>query len=188
MRFAPLKCLPVDRSTSRFLHEKESLYPNPSFQSSIRDIFHRGSMCSKLLFRSLRATEDNKIRVFVNSISESKIARIRGQASHLTYIVISFQATLSRRSTLKYNRFGRPCKPPVFNILEGFSPKRTHNLIKRALTSTPITRGTRETVTKAYQIRTVHLCFGETRETSSRNRRRKRYTCAQCQNAEEAAR
>jgi len=71
MRFAPLKCLPVDRSTRRFLHEKESLYPNPSFQSAIRDIFHRGSMCSKLLFRSLRATEDNKIRVFVNSLSEA---------------------------------------------------------------------------------------------------------------------
>jgi hypothetical protein len=75
-------------------------YPNPNFQSSIRVVFQRGRLCSKLLFHSLRATEDNKIRVLVNSISESKIARISGQESRLTYIVIFYQATRLRRSSL----------------------------------------------------------------------------------------
>jgi hypothetical protein len=108
-----------------------ALYPNPYFQSSIRVVCATAAACSRgLLFRSPRATQDNKIRVFVNSFSGAGLPvpgnQKRGQsgrASHPSFIVICLSSDAYRVARVsKYNRFGLPCKPPVSNRLQILGP------------------------------------------------------------------
>ena len=73
MQLARSKCLADDRSSARILRAKNCSIQTLIFNHQSASYSTTAAACSqRLLFRSPRATKDNKIRVFVNSQSSRK--------------------------------------------------------------------------------------------------------------------
>ena len=135
-------CLAACRaSKAAHAHHKKRAIQTHDFQSAIR--VARRLLCSRLLFRSPRATQHNKIRVFVNSFTgegspvEPAIkSRISGREVYPDMSRYAYQTRrIARRSVIESNPFGHPCKPLICNSLH-VMPNGTVKLVKRPFLST----------------------------------------------------
>jgi hypothetical protein len=178
-QLAPLKCLAIDRSFARVLQRKSRSIQTLIFNHQSATLFIAAVCVRSYYFIHFEPLKITKSASSSTQYSESKIARISGQASHLTYIVTYFRALSSfqaRRpeatcpllpesdssdafasfkslSITALTDLVNPLLPTIYRV----SPKRTPNLIKPRCRSTPTVRGTRETFLNSAQTLTVTM-------------------------------